>query len=180
MELVKSSILVLCRDAPTLEVLLTQRARHLSLPLQWVFPGGRRDYFPDGTLEDGKVAALRESQEEVSVRVENAVYVETLSHAQEERNRINRVNVYATSMPTYSSISPNPEEVNATQWFTPLAAIDAHRTGKITIPPLTLESLYSIAPFASTQSLLLHSVLRNALCAPCRGVRYVMTKLSQK
>ncbi len=179
MELVKSAILVLCRDAPTLEVLLTQRSENISLAHHWVFPGGRRDPQPDGSLEDGRLAALREGEEEIGVNVTDAIYLDTIQHEQTAKNRMNKVNVYAAPMPKDQNIVPNPLEVQAFRWYTPLAAITAHHKQQIIIPPLTLETLYNITQYSYSKELFQYSALRNFITTPCRSLRNKM-KLSQK
>lgn len=139
---------MLLRDSPAgPEVLLLQRPSDRgSFPGYWVFPGGGLDPV-DGQLADAETprrAAIRETWEETGLLVQPAELV-ALSRWDPPLGIPKRMSTwFFVAVAPAGAIVLDRNELVDHVWLTPVAALDRHQRGELTLAPptwLTLRGL---------------------------------------
>jgi 8-oxo-dGTP pyrophosphatase MutT (NUDIX family) len=154
-----ASVIVLRGGDRLLEVLLVKRnpaARFMGGA--WVFPGGAigRD---DGEGEPAQRAAgARELAEEAGLEADPAALVPFSRWITPEQVKI-RYDTYFFLHAVDKGVQPRIDggEVVEFGWFTPTAALDAHRAGEILLVFPTIKHLEQLSGFASVDALLDHA-----------------------
>jgi 8-oxo-dGTP pyrophosphatase MutT (NUDIX family) len=173
-----ASVIVLRGGDGLLEVLLVKRnpaARFMGGA--WVFPGGAigRD---DGEGEPAQRAAgVRELAEEAGLEADPARLVPFSRWITPEQVRIR----YDTSFFLHQvdeGVQPRVDgaEVVEFGWFTPGAALDAHRAGAILLVFPTIKHLEQLSGFGSVDALLEHARGREVRSVQPKGVRWGETE----
>jgi 8-oxo-dGTP pyrophosphatase MutT (NUDIX family) len=154
-----ASIIVLRGGDRLLEVLLVKRnpaARFMGGA--WVFPGGAIGA-DDGEGEPAQRAAgVRELAEEAGLEADPAALVPFSRWITPEQVKI-RYDTYFFLHEFDEGVQPRIDgsEVVEFGWFTPTAALDAHRAGEILLVFPTIKHLEQLSGFASVQVLLDHA-----------------------
>jgi 8-oxo-dGTP pyrophosphatase MutT (NUDIX family) len=154
-----ASVIVLRGGDRALEVLLVKRnpeARFMGGA--WVFPGGAIGG-GDGEGEPAQRAAgVRELAEEARLEADPAELVPYSRWITPEQVKI-RYDTYFFLHRAQDGVEPevDGEEVVASAWFTPQAALDAHRAGEILLVFPTIKHLEQLSGFASVDELLDHA-----------------------
>jgi len=154
-----ASVIVLRGGDRALEVLLVKRnpeARFMGGA--WVFPGGAIAG-GDGEGEPAQRAAgVRELAEEARLEADPAELVPYSRWITPEQVKI-RYDTYFFLHRAQDGVEPevDGEEVVASDWFTPQAALDAHRAGEILLVFPTIKHLEQLSGFASVDELLDHA-----------------------
>jgi 8-oxo-dGTP pyrophosphatase MutT (NUDIX family) len=154
-----ASVVVLRGGDRTLEVLLVKRnPRARFMGGAWVFPGGAigRD---DGEGEPAQRAAgVRELAEETGLRADPAALVPFSRWITPEQVKI-RYDTYFFLHRADHDAEPRVDgaEVVDFGWFTPAAALEAHRAGDILLVFPTIKHLEQLSGFASVDALIEHA-----------------------
>ncbi|MCU1452291.1 MAG: hypothetical protein JWN46_437 [Acidimicrobiales bacterium] len=159
--IIDAATVVVARDsAEGLEVLLLRR--HAGLTSHgglWAFPGGAvdpGDRVPDADdLASARRAAARETHEEVGLKLDPAALV-PLSHwtSPDGGPRIYRTWFLVGVPDPDAELSPAADEVTATAWYSPAAAVQAHARGDLQLPVPQFVTLDHIGQHASVDALL--------------------------
>jgi len=162
-----ASVIVLRGGSHGLEVLLVKRnpeARFMGGA--WVFPGGAVDRDERGQAHDGdaahRAAALRELAEEADVVLDDPGELIPFSRwITPEQVRI-RFDTRFFLIPAPGDAEPRPDGAETVDagWFTPRAALEAHRRGEIHLVFPTIKHLEQLSGFDSAQALLAHAAER--------------------
>jgi 8-oxo-dGTP pyrophosphatase MutT (NUDIX family) len=151
-----ASVIVLRGGADTLEVLLVKRnPQSRFMGGAWVFPGGAigRD---EGEGEAAQRAAgVRELEEEAGLHADPDALVPFSRWITPEQVRI-RFDTYFFLHRAQDDAQPRIDhsEVVDWRWFTPRAALDAHRAGEILLVFPTIKHLEQLDGFDSVDALL--------------------------
>jgi 8-oxo-dGTP pyrophosphatase MutT (NUDIX family) len=151
-----ASVIVLRGGADTVEVLLVKRnPQSRFMGGAWVFPGGAigRD---EGEGEAAQRAAgARELEEEAGLHADPDALVPFSRWITPEQVRI-RFDTYFFLHRAQDDARPriDDREVVDSRWFTPRAALDAHRAGEILLVFPTIKHLEQLDGFASVDALL--------------------------
>ncbi len=142
------------------EVLLAQRTpKARFMGGAWVFPGGAVSP-EDGEGEAAlRTAALRELQEEAGIALAGPDEVVPFSRwitPAEVKIRYDTWFFLAT-MPAGQQPRVDGGEVVDARWFSPAAALDAHRRGEILLVFPTIKHLEQLSMFASLEALMSHA-----------------------
>jgi 8-oxo-dGTP pyrophosphatase MutT (NUDIX family) len=155
-----ATIILVRGGADTLELLLVRRnpnARFMGGV--WVFPGGAVDQHEGVGDAALRTAAVRELEEEAGIRLT----------ARDELVPFSRwitPSVDKTRFDTWFFIAHAPdgveprvdgEEAVDSGWFTPEAALEAHRDGRIVLVFPTIKHLEQLAPFGTVDALMEHA-----------------------
>src|SRR5271170_6304781 len=155
-----ATVILLRGGAQTLEVLLVKRtpaARFMGGV--WVFPGGAVD---SGEGEgDGahRAAAIRELREEAAIVLEDPGALVKFSRwitPAEVRTRFD-THFFLAPLPDGQEPRVDGEECVDLGWFTPQAALDAHRAGDIMLVFPTIRHLEQLSAFSSVKELLTYA-----------------------
>jgi 8-oxo-dGTP pyrophosphatase MutT (NUDIX family) len=155
-----ATIILLRGGAGALELLLlkrTPKARFMGGV--WVFPGGAVDRTEGDDDAALRTAAVRELDEEAGIRLDDPSALVPFSRwitPAEVRTRFDTWFFLATA-PEGAEPQIDGEEAVDFGWFTPQAALDAHRTGEILLVFPTIKTLEQLAPFETTDALLEHA-----------------------
>jgi 8-oxo-dGTP pyrophosphatase MutT (NUDIX family) len=146
------------RDA--LELLLVRRTPEAKfMGGVWVFPGGAVDT-DDGDGEDAqRAAAIRELREEANIVLGDSEALVQFSRwitPAEVKIRFD-THFFLASLPDGQEPRIDGEECVDLGWFTPQAALEAHRAGEIVLVFPTIKHLEQLAPFACADDLLAHA-----------------------
>ena len=132
----------------------------------WVFPGGAVDT-DDGDGDDAhRIAAIRELREEASVALAGPDVLVPFSRwitPAEVRVRFD-THFFLAPLPAGQEPRVDGEECVDLGWFTPTAALEAHRAGEIVLVFPTIKHLEQLAPFSRAEELLAHA--RNLVVEP--------------
>jgi 8-oxo-dGTP pyrophosphatase MutT (NUDIX family) len=152
-----ATVIVLRGGAEALEVLLVQRnpaARFMGGA--WVFPGGAVDA-TEGAGEDAhRAAAVRELEEEAAIAgVDPAELVRFSRWITPPQVKV-RFDTHFFLAPVPEGAEPRVDgaECVAFDWFTPQAALAAHRAGELLLVFPTIKHLEQLSAFGSATELL--------------------------
>jgi 8-oxo-dGTP pyrophosphatase MutT (NUDIX family) len=151
-----ASVIVLRGGANTLEVLLVKRnPQSRFMGGAWVFPGGAigRD---EGEGEAGQRAAgARELEEEAGLHADPDALVPFSRWITPEQVRI-RFDTYFFLHRAQDDAQPRIDDAEVVdwRWFTPRAALDAHRAGEILLVFPTIKHLEQLDGFDTVDALL--------------------------
>jgi 8-oxo-dGTP pyrophosphatase MutT (NUDIX family) len=145
--------LILLRDRPrAIEVLLVQRSREQRfMGGAWVFPGGAVQ--PE---EDAAVAAVRELEEEASIRLGDESALVPFSRwitPAEIKLRFD-TRFFAARAPAAAEPTPDGAECVDARWLAPGSALDAFSRAELTLVFPTIKHLEELAGFRSTDEVL--------------------------
>ncbi len=158
-----ASTVVLVRDGDgELEVLMIHRGADTAFGGMWAFPGGviENDDVPPGTEPDplpaARMAAVRETHEEVGLRVDEASLV-YWSHWLPPADTPRRFSTWFFLAPAGDAhadehVGIDGDEVHAHRWIAPANALAMQATGEMLIAPptyVTLEQLHRYGDVAS-------------------------------
>lgn len=157
-----ATVILLRGGATALEILLVRRTPEARfMGGVWVFPGGAVD--TDDGDGDGKeahrAAAIRELREEAGIVLENRETLVELSRwitPAEVKIRFDTL-FFLAPLPAGQEPRVDGEECVDLGWFTPAAALEAHRAGEILLVFPTIKHLEQLAPFSSADVLLAHA-----------------------
>jgi 8-oxo-dGTP pyrophosphatase MutT (NUDIX family) len=155
-----ATVILLRGGAQTLEVLLVKRtpaARFMGGV--WVFPGGAVD--TDEGEGDGahRAAAIRELREEAAIALENPDDLVKFSRwitPAEVRTRFD-THFFLAQLPPGQEPKIDGEECVDLGWFTPAAALEAHRREQILLVFPTIKHLEQLGAFSCTDELLAYA-----------------------
>jgi 8-oxo-dGTP pyrophosphatase MutT (NUDIX family) len=152
-----ATVILLRGDARTLEVLLVKRtpaARFMGGV--WVFPGGAVDT-DEGEGDDAhRAAAIRELREEAAIVLEDPAALVKFSRwitPAQVRTRFD-THFFLAPLPDGQEPRVDGEECVDLGWFTPAAALAAHREERIVLVFPTIKHLEQLAAFACADDLL--------------------------
>lgn len=155
-----ASVVLLRGGADGLELLLVKRtpaARFMGGV--WVFPGGAVDG-TDGVDERAhRAAALRELAEEAGVGLAGPEVLVPYSRwitPAEIKIRFDTW-FFLAMLPDGAEPHIDGEEVVDARWFTPAAALSAHRAGELLLVFPTIKHLEQFGEFASAEALVAHA-----------------------
>jgi len=155
-----ATVILLRGGARTLEVLLVKRtpaARFMGGV--WVFPGGAVD--SDEGEGDGahRAAAIRELREEAAIALEDPDALVKFSRwitPAEVRTRFD-THFFLAPLPAGQEPRVDGEECVDLGWFTPAAALEAHRDERIVLVFPTIKHLEQLAAFSCADELLAYA-----------------------
>jgi 8-oxo-dGTP pyrophosphatase MutT (NUDIX family) len=158
-----ATVILLRGGGGTLEVLLVKRtpaARFMGGV--WVFPGGAVD--TDEGEGDGahRAAAIRELREEAAIALDDPAALVKFSRwitPAQVRTRFD-THFFLASLPAGQEPRVDGEECVELGWFTPAAALQAHRDSRILLVFPTIKHLEQLAAFPSTEELLAYAAGR--------------------
>jgi 8-oxo-dGTP pyrophosphatase MutT (NUDIX family) len=154
-----ATVIVLRGGAETLEVLLVKRnPEQRFMGGAWVFPGGAIDPGEGGGEAAQRAAGVRELAEEAGLDADPATLVPFSRWITPAEVKI-RFDTYFFLHRAADDAAPRVDgaEVVEWRWFTPSAALDAHREGEILLVFPTIKHLEQLDAFASVDSLLDHA-----------------------
>jgi 8-oxo-dGTP pyrophosphatase MutT (NUDIX family) len=125
----------------------------------WVFPGGAVDRAEGEGDQALRAAALRELDEEAGIRLTDPAALVPFSRWITPAEVKTRFDTWFFLAPAPDGAEPviDGEEAVDSGWFSPQAALDAHRTGEILLVFPTIKTLEQLAPFASVDALFEHA-----------------------
>jgi 8-oxo-dGTP pyrophosphatase MutT (NUDIX family) len=155
-----ATVILLRGGAEELEVLLVRRTpKARFMGGVWVFPGGAVDA-GEGEGDDAhRAAAIRELREEASIALERSEDLVKFSRwitPAEVRTRFD-THFFLAPLPTGQEPQVDGEECVDLGWFTPAAALEAHRDERIVLVFPTIKHLEQLGAFASVQELLTYA-----------------------
>ncbi len=155
-----ATVILLRGGNEELEVLLVRRTPHARfMGGVWVFPGGAVDAHEGEGDGAHRAAAIRELSEEAAVALEDPRELVKFSRwitPAQVRIRFD-THFFLASLPEGQEPQVDGEEVVDLGWFTPQAALDAHREEKIVLVFPTIKHLEQLSAFGSVQELLAHA-----------------------
>jgi 8-oxo-dGTP pyrophosphatase MutT (NUDIX family) len=157
-----ATVILLRGGADALEILLVRRTPEARfMGGVWVFPGGAVDASDGhGDGHDAhRAAAIRELREEAGIVLEDREALVEFSRwitPAEVKIRFDTL-FFLAPLPSGQEPRVDGEECVDLGWFTPAAALEAHRTGEIVLVFPTIKHLEQLVPFATTDELLTHA-----------------------
>ena len=154
------TVILLRGGASALEVLLVRRnpsARFMGGA--WVFPGGAVDRREGQGDQAHRAAAIRELEEEASIRIEDASVLVPFSRwitPAEVKIRFDTW-FYLAPEPAGAEARPDGSEVVDARWYAPAIALDARRRGELFLVFPTIKHLEQLSDFGSADELLAHA-----------------------
>jgi 8-oxo-dGTP pyrophosphatase MutT (NUDIX family) len=155
-----ATVILLRGGGDTLEVLLVQRTpKARFMGGVWVFPGGAVDEDEGDGEGAHRAAAVRELEEEAGIVLNGPDELVEFSRWITPAQVKTRFDTYFFLAPLPAGQEPkiDGEECVDQGWFTPAAALEAHRSGEIALVFPTIKHLEQLAPFASAEDLLGHA-----------------------
>jgi 8-oxo-dGTP pyrophosphatase MutT (NUDIX family) len=140
-------------DSRGIEILLGRRTPKASfMPNAWVFPGGAVDAAGDDPGDaDYRAAAVRELEEEASVRIEDPQELVPFSRWITPREVKVRYDTwfYLALAPAHCSPVPDGAEIVEMSWFAPQDALDRGGAGEMLLVFPTIKQLEALLEFAT-------------------------------
>ena len=155
-----ATVILLRGGAQSLEVLLVKRTPEARfMGGVWVFPGGAVD--TDEGDGDGahRAAAIRELREEAAIALEDPGALVKFSRwitPAQVRTRFD-THFFLAPLPDGQEPRVDGEECVDLGWFTPAAALAAHRDGQILLVFPTIKHLEQLAAFSCADDLLIYA-----------------------
>jgi 8-oxo-dGTP pyrophosphatase MutT (NUDIX family) len=155
-----ATVILLRGGADALEVLLVRRTpRARFMGGVWVFPGGAVDAGEGEGDSAHRAAALRELREEAAITLEDPDALVKFSRwitPAAVKIRFD-THFFLAPLPPGQEASVDGEECVDVGWFTPHAALEAHRAGDLALVFPTIKHLEQLSDFASMEDLLAHA-----------------------
>jgi 8-oxo-dGTP pyrophosphatase MutT (NUDIX family) len=159
-----ASVIVLRDGAGGLELLLVKRTpKARFMGGVWVFPGGAVDAHEGDGDEAHRAAGLRELQEEAAITLQDTGALVKFSRwitPAQVQIRFD-THFFLAQLPDGQQPAVDGEEVVELGWFTPGAALEAHRDGRIALVFPTIKHLEQLSGFSSVERLLEHARSRD-------------------
>jgi 8-oxo-dGTP pyrophosphatase MutT (NUDIX family) len=152
-----ATVILLRGGSDALEVLLVRRTPHARFMAGvWVFPGGAVDESEGEGDAAHRVAAVRELEEEAGIVVADPGALVKFSRWITPAEVVVRFDThfFLASLPEGQEATIDGDEIVDEGWFTPDAALAAHRNGEIELVFPTIKHLEQLAGFASADALL--------------------------
>src|SRR5271168_1177167 len=147
-----ASVILLRGGSHELEVLLVRRTPHARfMGGVWVFPGGAVDAGEGEGDGAHRAAAIRELREEAAVALEDPGALVKFSRwitPAEVRTRFD-THFFLAPLPAGQEPRVDGEECVDLGWFTPAAALEAHRDERILLVFPTIKHLEQLGAFSS-------------------------------
>jgi 8-oxo-dGTP pyrophosphatase MutT (NUDIX family) len=161
-----ASVILLRGAAERLEVLLVRRTPQARfMGGVWVFPGGAVDAEEGDGDGAHRAAALRELNEEAAIVIADAQELVKFSRwitPAEVQIRFD-THFFLAALPEGQEPRIDGEECVDLGWFTPAAALDAHRDGEIQLVFPTIKHLEQLRDFSSVEEVLGYARGRDVL-----------------
>jgi 8-oxo-dGTP pyrophosphatase MutT (NUDIX family) len=161
-----ATVILLRGGADDLEVLLVRRTPQARfMGGVWVFPGGAVDAEEGDGDEAHRAAAIRELREEAAITLEDPAALVKFSRwitPAEVQIRFD-THFFLAPLPTGQEPRIDGEECVDLGWFTPEAALSAHRAQEIALVFPTIKHLEQLSEFSSVEELLIHARGREVL-----------------
>jgi 8-oxo-dGTP pyrophosphatase MutT (NUDIX family) len=155
-----ATVIVLRGGDETLEVLLVRRtAQTRFMGGVWVFPGGAVDAAEGEGDAAHRTAAIRELQEEAGIVLDDPGELVRFSRwitPAEVRIRFD-THFFLAVAPAGAEPAVDGSECVDLGWFTPQAALAAHREGRLLLVFPTIKHLEQLSSFDSAAALLRHA-----------------------
>jgi len=161
-----ASVILLRGAGERLEVLLVRRTPQARfMGGVWVFPGGAVDAQEGDGDEAHRIAAVRELREEAAVELDDPAQLVKFSRwitPAEVQIRFD-THFFLAALPAGQEPRIDGEECVDLGWFTPAAALDAHRDGEIQLVFPTIKHLEQLSDFSSVDEVLEYARGREVL-----------------
>ncbi len=158
-----ATVILLRGGADALEVLLVRRTpKARFMGGVWVFPGGAVDAGEGAGDDAHRAAAIRELREEAAITLDDPGALVKFSRwitPAEVQIRFD-THFFLAELPAGQEPKVDGEECVDVGWFTPQAALEAHRAGEIVLVFPTIKHLEQLGEFNSVQALLAHAAQR--------------------
>jgi 8-oxo-dGTP pyrophosphatase MutT (NUDIX family) len=155
-----ATVILLRGGAEELEVLLVRRTPEARfMGGVWVFPGGAVDAGEGDGDEAHRAAAVRELSEEAAIILDDAAGLVKFSRwitPAQVQIRFD-THFFLASLPAGQEARIDGNECVDLGWFTPEAALAAHRAGEIELVFPTIKHLEQLREFGSVDALLAHA-----------------------
>jgi 8-oxo-dGTP pyrophosphatase MutT (NUDIX family) len=159
-----ATVILLRGGDESLEVLLVRRTPEARfMGGVWVFPGGAVDAGEGHDDDAHRAAAIRELREEAAIVLEGPGALVKFSRwitPAEVRTRFD-THFFLAPLPPGQEPRIDGEECVDLGWFTPVAALDAHRVQDITLVFPTIKHLEQLSGFSSVRELLAYARARD-------------------
>jgi 8-oxo-dGTP pyrophosphatase MutT (NUDIX family) len=169
-----ASVIVLRGGAETLELLLVQRTPHARfMGGFWVFPGGAVDAHEGEGDASHRLAAVRELEEEAGIAGISPEGLVKFSQWITPRQIAIRFDThfFLAAVSDDTVVVIDGDEIVGQDWFTPVAALDAHGRGELDLVFPTIKHLEQLAPFESADALIAYASGRAVLPVEPRVIR---------
>jgi len=155
-----ATVILLRGGEQALEVLLVRRSPQARfMGGVWVFPGGAVDA-GEGEGDDAhRTAAIRELREEAAIALADPYALVKFSRwitPAQVKIRFD-THFFLAALPPGQEARIDGSECVDLGWFTPPAALDAHRAGELALVFPTIKHLEQLSAFSSSQELLAHA-----------------------
>jgi len=155
-----ATVILLRGGAQSLEVLLVKRTPEARfMGGVWVFPGGAVDTNEGDGDGAHRAAAIRELREEAAIALEDPGALVKFSRwitPAQVRTRFD-THFFLAPLPDGQEPRVDGEECVDLGWFTPAAALAAHRDGQILLVFPTIKHLEQLAAFSCADDLLIYA-----------------------
>jgi len=152
-----ATVILLRGGDETLEVVLVRRTSQARfMGGVWVFPGGAVDTTEGEGDAAHRTAAIRELQEEAGIVLEDPDQLVRFSRWITPAEVVVRFDThfFLAPMPQGQEPQIDGREIVAHGWFTPDAALEAHKDGTIELVFPTIKHLEQLAEFGTADALL--------------------------
>lgn len=155
-----ATVILLRGEGQSLEVLLVRRTpKARFMGGVWVFPGGAVDAGEGDGDGAHRAAAIRELREEAGISLQDPEELVKFSRwitPAQVKIRFD-THFFLAPIPAGQEPAVDGEEVIDLGWFTPAAALEAHREQKIELVFPTIKHLEQLSAFGSVNELLDHA-----------------------
>lgn len=162
----QAATVIVLRGGAALEVLLVQRnPASRFMGGAWVFPGGAVDAHEGSGDRAHRAAAVRELAEEASISgIDPAALVKFSRWITPAQVKVRfDTHFFLVALPEGAEPRIDGDECVDLGWFTPDAALAAHRAGSLLLVFPTIKHLEQLSAFASADALLDHARGREVL-----------------